>query len=56
MTESPPIFFAWLKRQKNRNDPVGDLARDARPFPIRDHSTSISFMQSLVSRYHPGFG
>ena len=26
---SKPAFWTWLMRQKDRDDPVGDLARDA---------------------------
>ena len=34
-TTSLPTFKAWLRQQRYRNDPVGDLARDAclRPYP-----------------------
>jgi len=31
-------FYKWLIKQKKRNDPIGDLARDV-PRPPRDPST-----------------
>jgi len=31
-------FYQWLRKQKSRNDPVGDLARDA----IRDRGINPS--------------
>ncbi|MFZ1137904.1 MAG: YozE family protein [Candidatus Sulfotelmatobacter sp.] len=31
-------FWQWLKQQARRNDPIGDLARDARQDPTRKRS------------------
>ena len=51
MTVPKRSFLAWLKRQATRNDPVGDLARDAKDDTSapRGRATKAIWLQFLKS-------
>jgi len=43
-------FWPWLKRQSDRDDPIGDLSRDALADKHRKGSTLASWRKHLEQR------
>lgn len=52
---APQAFYRWLRKQRDRRDPVGDLARDAlgdRDFPkAADFDRAESYLYSCNACY-----
>lgn len=50
-----PTFRRWLHRQRRRNDPVGDLARDTAQDKCAARARTPAALLKHIQREHPAY-